>query len=299
VEIPTLEEVLKGEEGAEVELANICAGVYVEYLIQRRKAEESLVGPLTWKLSKPADGRGESVYVGLDVSTKRGVGGAAFVLFDPYGELVGAQILQLKSETITEENYEEIFRKIAPAAKERGLGRVVVLRDGSPKTRDELDGCCRAFDRVLQDLGCKLSLEYVSVIKRAHVRAFIVTKGEQGYSVQNPLQGTYCYLYKMRHLGMAAHEVLVVSSRPKAGRGRGGAKERGEEACARPVILRIYELKGELDKEHAERVAEEYLSLTRLNFWNLETGAHKLALPVKMAHILASMIASGIPVRGG
>jgi hypothetical protein len=290
----TLEEILKGGEGAEGKLANICGGVYAEYLIQRRKAERRLVGPLTWKLSKPADGRGESVYVGLDVSTKRGVGGAAFVLFDPYGELVGAQILQLKSETITEENYEEIFRKIVPAAKERKLRRVVVLRDGPPRTRDELEGCRRAFERVLRDLECELSLEYISVIKRAHVRAFIVTEGEWGYSARNPLQGTYCYLCKMRHLGVAAHEVLVVSSRPRA-RKRGGKRE--EEVCTRPVILRIYELEGELSRDHARRVAEEYLSLTRLNFWNLETGAHKLALPVRMADTLARMIASGVPVR--
>ncbi len=83
-----------------------------------------------------------------------------------------------------------------------------------------------------------------------------------------------------------------MSSRPRA-------RRRGEEVCTRPVILRIYELEGELSRDHAGRVAEEYLSLTRLNSWNLETGAHKLALPVRMADILARMTASGIPVRGG
>jgi hypothetical protein len=44
-------------------------------------------------------------------------------------------------------------------------------------------------------------------------------------------------------------------------------------------------------------VAEEYLKLTRLDFWNLETGAHKLALPVKMADTLAYMMALGIQLR--
>jgi len=33
-------------------------------------------------------------------------------------------------------------------------------------------------------------------------------------------------------------------------------------------------------------MAEEYLALTRLNFWNIATGVSKLALPVKMADIL-------------
>ncbi len=44
-------------------------------------------------------------------------------------------------------------------------------------------------------------------------------------------------------------------------------------------------------------MAEEYLALTRLNFWNIITGASKLALPVKMADTLSYMLSMGIPIK--
>jgi hypothetical protein len=291
---PVLQSVLesrKGASDARAALANISAGVYVEHLIQERKALRSLAGPLTWKLGEPADGVGRSAYVGLDVSTAKGVEGAAFVLFDPYGELMGAQLLPLKSETITAEDYEDVLRRVAREAQKRGFERVVVLRDGPPRTPDELSGCLEALERVRQELGCGLSLDYVSVVKKPGIRVFV----KKGRAVWNPLQGTHCYLYRRYHLGALAHDVLVVSSKPKPRRTGSGEKI---EVSAEPVVLRVYELgRGKVvDEAYALRAAEEYFRLTRLNFWNLETGAHKLALPVKMAHTLAYMAALGIPI---
>lgn len=170
------------------------------------------------------------------------------------------------------------------------MERIVILRDGPPRTEDELDGCLRSFNRVTKDLGYKPLLEYISVIKSVPARMFGVDgQGAQSLQVHNPLQGAHHYLYKLRHLNRSAHEVLIISSRPK-----------DEKRCTKPVVLRVYELDGrELREEDVIKIAEEYLSLTRLNFWNLETGASRLALPVKMAHILSYMKASGIPVRGG
>lgn len=65
----------------------------------------------------------------------------------------------------------------------------------------------------------------------------------------------------------------------------------------RPVILRIYELRRTYSMDEAKKIAEEYLALTRLNYWNLRTGASRLALPVKMADILSYMLSMGIPIR--
>jgi len=291
---PVLQSALESGKGASVAravLANISAGVYVEHLIQEKKERGSLAGPLTWKLGEPADGVGRSAYVGLDVSTAKGVEGAAFVLFDPYGELMGAQLLPLKSETITAEDYEDVLRRVAREAQRRGFERVVVLRDGPPRTPDELNGCLEALKRVRQELGRELSLDYVSVVKKPGIRVFV----RKGRAVWNPLQGTHCYLYGRYHLGAPAHDVLVVSSKPKSRKTESGEKV---EVSAEPVVLRVYELeRGKVvDEAYALRAAEEYLRLTRLNFWNLETGAHKLALPVKMADTLAYMAALGIPV---
>ncbi len=143
------------EKWARAKLANICAGIYSEYLIQRKKSGGKLVGPLTWKLCEPADGKGRSVYVGLDVSTAKGVEGAAFIMFDPYGELLGAHFIPLKSETISKEDYEEIFERIIRTAREQGyeqLERVVILRDGPLRTQKELYGCLKAFDEVQKQL---------------------------------------------------------------------------------------------------------------------------------------------------
>jgi len=144
---------------------------------------------------------------------------------------------------------------------------------------------------VRQELGRELSLDYVSVVKKPGIRVFM----RKGRAVGNPLQGTHCYLYRRYHLGVPAHDVLVVSSKPKSRKTKSGEKV---EVSAEPVVLRVYELgRGKVVGEaYALRAAEEYLRLTRLNFWNLETGAHKLALPVKMAHTLAYMAALGIPI---
>ncbi len=73
--------------------------------------------------------------------------------------------------------------------------------------------------------------------------------------------------------------------------------EEEEGGTVRPVILRIYELNKEYSIDEAKKIAEEYLALTRLNYWNLRTGASKLALLVEMADILSYMLSMGIPVK--
>ena len=261
-------------------VANICGGIYVEFLIQKNIAKREVSGPLTWVLANPADEQGQSMYVGLDVSTKKGITGAAFIVLDPYGELISARIIQLKTETLNYQDYYDVLRYMISRARDKGLKRVVVLRDGIPKTPLELKECLEAFNTVVKELKYRASLNYVSVIKRSSVRVFASNKKLKA----NPIQGTYIYMYKLKHLGYIAHEVLVSASKP-------------EEGTTRPIILRIYELQEEYNIDKAKKIAEEYLALTRLDFWNLQTGASRLALPVKMADILSYMLSMGIPVR--
>ena len=267
-------------------IANVCGGIYVEYLIQKSIALGKASGPLTWILAEPADGSAQSMYVGLDVSTKRGVSGAAFILLDPYGKLIDAKVIQLKSEVLRYQDYYDVLRYMLSKAREQGLKRIVILRDGIPRTSLELSECLQAFNRVTTELKYEIELEYVAVIKRSTVRIF----GSNRKTKVNPLQGTYAYLYKIRHLGYNAHEVLVVASKPERG-------EEEREGTVRPIILRIYELRKTYSFEELKRIAEEYLALTRLNFWNIVTGVSKLALPVKMADILSYMLSMGIPIK--
>jgi len=268
-------------------IVNICGGVYVEYLIQKSKALGKISGPLTWILAEPADGNGQSMYVGLDISTKRGVSGAAFVLLDPYGKLIDAKIIQLKSEVLSYQEYYDILRFMVSKAREQGLKRIVILRDGISRTPLELNDCLKAFDKVTNDLKYRTALDYVAVIKHSTVRIF----GSDGKTKVNPIQGTYTYLYKLKHFGYNAHEILVVASKPEEG------EEEEKTGTVRPIILRIYELLKPYSIEEVKNIAEEYLALTRLDFWNIRTGASKLALPIKMADILSYMLSMGIRIK--
>jgi len=285
-------------------IANICGGVYAEYLIQRNRVAGKISGPLTWILAEAADKTKQSMYVGLDISTKKGISGAAFILLDPYGKFIDTRIIQLKSEALGYEEYYEILRYMVSKARDQNLRdqnlkRIVILRDGIPRTPLELAECLQAFNKVINELGYKTELVYVAVIKRSIVRIF----GSNNETKVNPVQGTYAYLYKLKHLGYNAHEVLVVASKarkaskPRKSEESKPRKSKKEElGTVRPVILRVYELGKEYDVEELKRIAEEYLALTRLNFWNLTTGASKLALPVKMADILSYMLSMGIPI---
>lgn len=274
------------EEALRSLIINVCGGIYAEFLIQKSVAKGKISGPLTWILANPADKSGQSMYVGLDVSTKRGVTGAAFILLDPYGQLIDARIIQLKSEVLRYQDYYDILRYMVSKAREQKLKRIVILRDGVPRTPLELEDCSKAYDKVTKELEYGVALDYVAVIKNTNVRVFASNKGTKA----NPIQGTYIYLYKLKHLGYDAHEILVVASKPEE-------SEEETGGTARPVILRIYELGKAYSMIEAKKIAEEYLALTRLNYWNLRTGASRLALPVKMADILSYMLSMGIPIR--
>ena len=277
----------KALETAKLALANLCGGIYVEFLIQKGVSEGNIAGPLTWILASPADGNGRSMYVGLDISTKRGVAGAAFIMLDPYGRLIGGKAVQLKTETLSYRDYYDVLRYMVSKARERKMKRIVILRDGPPRKPQELKDCLSAFNRVVKELNYNVSLDYVSIIKRSVVRVF--EKGlKDEVEVANSVQGTYVYLYKLKHFGYVAHEVAIVASKSEDEEGGG---------TVRPIILRVYELNREYPVSEVKKLAEEYLALTRLDFWNLRTGASKLALPIKMADILSRMLATGIPIR--
>ena len=271
-------------ETVRLSLANICGGIYVEFLIQKSIAEDKISGPLTWALASPADGDGRSMYVGLDISTKRGVSGAAFILLDPYGELIDARIIQLKSEVLKCQDYYDVLRYMISKARDKGLSRIAILRDGVPRSPLEFNDCLNAFNKVTKELKYKVSLDYMAVIKKTCVRVFASDRGVK----VNPIQGMYVYAYRLKHFDHYAHEVFVAASKPE---------ESGEGGTTRPIILRIYELQRSYSINEIKRFAEEYLALTRLNYWNLRTGASRLALPVKMADKLSYMLSMGIPIK--
>ena len=274
------------EEALRSLIINICGGIYVEFLIQKSVAKGKISGSLTWILASPADKSGQSMYVGLDISTKRAVAGAAFILLDPYGQLINARIIQLKSEVLKYQDYYDILRYMVSKAREQKLKRIVILRDGIPRTPLELKDCSKAYDKVTKELGYKVTLDYIAIIKNTNVRVFAGNKRTK----TNPIQGTYIYLYKLKHLSYYIHEILVVASKPEE-----SEEEKG--GTARPVILRIYELGKTYSMDEAKKIAEEYLALTRLNYWNLRTGASRLALPVGMADKLSYMLSMRIPIR--
>jgi len=74
------------------------------------------------------------MYLGLNISTKNGVPGVTFMPLDPYGKLIDARITQLKSEALRYQNYYDVLRYIISKAREQGLKRMVILRDGIPRT---------------------------------------------------------------------------------------------------------------------------------------------------------------------
>ncbi len=262
-------------------LTNLAGGIYAEYQIQKKVNEGNVAGPLTWLLAEPADGKNGSMYVGIDVSRKGSVEGVAFVLFDSRGSLMGAQSIKLQSESIKLKNYYEILRRIISTAKKRSMKRIVILRDGIPRG-SELYDFKKALETVREEIY-DVDVDYVSVIKSANVRMFVV--GQR--NIFNPYQGTYAYMYKTQHSGFKAHEVAVVASKPELG--IGGTVE--------PIVLRIYEVDKAYEIIDVKKIAKEYLDLTRLDFWNLVTGASKLALPIKLADILSYLRSMGVDVK--
>ncbi len=182
------------------------------------------------------------------------------------------------------DNYYDILRYVISIAKDKGAKRIVILRDGVPKAPQELYDCLRAFNKVKKELNYNAKLDYISVIKRSSVRIF----GSNRDTKVNPIQGTYMYLCKLKHFNYYVHEAIIVASKPES---------EGKEGTTKPIILRMYELENTYTINDVKKIAEEYLALTRLNFWNLKTGASKIALPVKVADQLAYLMSLGVPVK--
>ncbi|RLE87442.1 MAG: hypothetical protein DRJ67_04805, partial [Thermoprotei archaeon] len=91
--------------------ATLACDIYVEALIQENIDKLEELDGLVWRLANPADGEGETVYVGFDYSRDREgrISGAFALLCDSYGRLISVRHAPLTSDYITEEAARDIF----------------------------------------------------------------------------------------------------------------------------------------------------------------------------------------------
>ena len=91
--------------------ATLACDIYVEALIQENVDRLEELDGLVWRLANPADGEGETVYVGFDYSRDREgrISGAFALLCDSYGRLISVRHAPLTSDYVTEEAARDIF----------------------------------------------------------------------------------------------------------------------------------------------------------------------------------------------
>jgi hypothetical protein len=266
-----------------VNSAIFACNLYIETLIQENIDRLDELDGLIWKLEKPADGKGETVYIGFDYSRDiegRGCGIFTF-LCDSYGRLIHAKKAYSPNEYITEKDAWRLFSTLIPKAQEyakkKGLpepSRIVFYRDGYFKSYWEVKNILNGFIKYVNASGTDIHLDIVEVIKNCGKRIFkMSTEG-----ISNPDYGYYVVLPKF---GYAISRALVCSSKPN-----------GKSTTA-PIELRYIAY----DEQTAiDRLVWEFLALSKLDFWSPITHP-KLCLPVLLAHKLSNLARMGIDLR--
>ncbi len=244
--------------------ATLACDIYVEALIQENIERLEELDGLVWRLARPADKKGETVYVGFDYSTDREgrVSGAFALLCDSYGRLISVKYATLTSDYISEEAARDILvytlKKAIDYANKKKLNepkRIVFYRDGplrSIERRNILMGLERAIKAL--DIDSKaLQLDLVEVIKRHSKRIYSNFRGV----VSNPWFGKYVVIPVLDkfHSGRA----LVASTYI-----RYKDKREEQDFTVKPVEVR-YASYGS-SKSSLEKIVDEYLALTALNF---------------------------------
>jgi len=281
-------EVIKEKKVGELisTLFNILLSIYVEFNIQSSIYEGKIPSDIAWKLAQPADGVGESIYIGFDVSRKRDErsAGAIFVLYDFFGSMLNAKTIMISGERLT---YEDISNTLLELLKVKTdllirINRIVLLKDGPIRSYDEYENVIRAFENVGIELDFNF-IDFIGVVKRHNLRLFKKTATK----IINPERGIWTSIWGIRRAGIEDVErALIISSSVEAGRA----------GAVKPIIIERYKSKYSSNKSIND-IAKEYLYLCRLNFWNGIDGLSKLPLPLKMADTLAYLTMIGVPIK--
>ena len=275
--------------------ATLACDIYVETLIQENIHRLEELDGLVWRLANPADGKGETIYIGFDYSRDREdrVSGAFAMLCDSYGRLISVRHTSLISDYITEEAARDIFvyalEKACKYAEKKSLKkpkRIVLYRDG-PLRPLERTNIVRGFKRSLKALELNekvMCLDLVEIIKRHSKRMYSRYKGE----ITNPWFGEYVVMPALSnfHDGRALVSSTFVDFKK--------IKEGELDYTVKPIEIRFTSYSSR--KSNIEKIVDEYLALTALNFWS-PLRRSKLCLPLILAHNLANLTRIGVQPR--
>lgn len=265
-------------------ISNLVFSIYAEYLLQSEIYNHRIPSKMTWALTVPADGDGNSLYIGYDVSrseTERSEIAVAFVLYDSYGYMLNAVLRRIQGERISGKVIEDILLSLfKPLRLENKINRLVIYKDGGIKGIKELNEIIGVFNSI----GKRMGLEYidvVGVVKRHNLRLF--EKGRQDKVMVNPSMGVWIKIWSIVRNGVYSERALLITSETREG------------GTVKPVILERYNI-GHTNKDLNDLV-NEYLRLCRLDFWNPLNGINKFPLPLFMADKLAYLALQGIQVK--
>jgi len=272
--------------------ATLACDIYVETLIQENVNRLEELDGLVWRLEKPADGDGVTIYIGFDYSRDREgrVSGAFALLCDSYGRLISVKQAHLSKDYITEDAARDIFvytlDKAYEYSEKKNLERpkrIVFYRDGNFEII-ERENIVKGFMRALEAKGIDrnlVQLDLVEVVKGHSKRMYSRYEGK----VVNPQFGEYVILPVVDefHDGRALVSSTLVDRRRK--------KEGKVDFTVKPVEVRFTSYGS--GKSSIEKIVSEYLALTALNFWS-PFRRMKLCLPLHLARSLANLMRIGV-----
>jgi len=265
-------------------LSNIVFSLYVEFIIQREVYRHKVPNKLTWALLKPADGKGESIYMGYDVSrniSDRSEVAVSFILYDSHGYMLSAFSRKVHGEKISRDTLEAIMLSLLePVKHRRNIRRLVIYKDGCIRGRDEYNDIMSIFNNIGRRIGLK-QVDIIGIIKRHNLRLFAMKKSEN--TMINPWMGTWIRLWDINRYGVYAERALIISSTAKTG------------GTVKPVLLERYS--KEASRKNIRDIVKEYLRLCRLDYWNPLDGINKLPIPVFMADKLAYLALQGVQIK--
>jgi hypothetical protein len=280
IKIETIRKILTGPKNLiDPTVFNILLSIYTDFNIQNSIFKHEIPSNIAWKLAKPADDTGETVYAGFDVSREAKEGASAgiiFILYDSYGSMLSANIIPTHGEKLS---YNTLFNTLLELFKNlpNQTKRIVIFRDGPIRSPDEISNITKAFENLNKQYGIK-HMDFIGVIKRHNLRLFKNTTTE----ITNPDTG-FLNIWSINRFGVDAERALIISSEAKIG-------------TTKPIIIERYKSPYNSNKSIND-IAKEYLHLCRLNFWNGIIGASKLPLPLKMADTLAYLAMKNVPIR--
>lgn len=278
--IETIRKILTGPKNLiKPTVFNILLSIYTDFNTQNSISKHEIPSDIAWKLAKPADDTGETVYAGFDVSreTKEGASaGIIFILYDSYGSMLNANIIPTHGEKLS---YNTLFNTLLELFKNlpKQVKRIVIFRDGPIRSTDEITNITKVFENLNKQYGIK-HMDFIGVIKRNNLRLFKNTTT----GITKPDTG-FLNIWGISRFGVDAERALIISSEAKIG-------------TTKPIIIERYKSPYNSNKSIND-IAKEYLHLCRLNFWNGITGTSKLPLPLKMADTLAYLAMKNVPIR--